>query len=401
MRLMAALSDKDLLARLVSFDSISAKSNSPIAGFVADYLTANSGGAIRIEQIEHANSSTGKLNLIASCGPDLAKNTGRNGLVLCGHLDVVPAAEPDWHSDPFTLIERDGSLIARGAADMKGFDALAINLLLSAAQHADKLTHPLVLLLTFDEEVGSIGAKHFVDHYSGTGTLPRHCIIGEPTMLRAVRMHKGHLVLRIILHGKAAHSGSPHLGANAIEPAGEILLALRSLRQRFENLNLETSRYFADVPHPVLNVVTIFGGVATNVIPDQCTIEVGIRLMPGQHREGVIAEVEEVVRDAANNTPIEFVLLRENPPLLTDDDAPMHRAICDLLGQRESIGVSYASDGGWLSTLGIDCILFGPGMIEVAHKPNESLPVAEFTRARTLLQELISQFCMADAPIAT
>lgn len=400
---MPALNDKDLLARLVSFDSVSSKSNAPIAAFICEYLAENAGDTIRIERVEadanargEGDSDDPKLNLIATCGPSLADNTEQNGLILCGHLDVVPAGEPDWRSDPFRLTETGDMLIARGAADMKGFDALAINLLLEAAQHADALAYPLVVILTCDEEVGSIGAKQLVDHLQTAHraeTLPRQCIIGEPTSLRAVRMHKGHLAIRITVRGTAAHSGSPHLGRNAIEPAGDIIIALRSLREQFERMQLDTSRYFAGVPYPVLNVVTIRGGGAINVIPECCIIDVGIRLMPGQQRDQAVAMVDECVREAAGDVPVNVELTRENPPLLTDESAPLHRAICEMIDQHDSIGVSYASDGGWLSTIGFDCVLFGPGTIEVAHKPNEALPIEEFTRARTMLQQLVDRFC--------
>lgn len=398
---MPALSNTELLARLVSFDSVSSQSNAPIAAFISEYLTENASGTIRLERLEspfeendHRGADEPKVNLIASCGPPIEK--GAEGLLLCGHLDVVPADEPDWQSDPFTLTERDGMFIARGAADMKGFDALAINLLLEAAQHAESLAQPLFVVLTHDEEVGSIGAKRLVERLraeSRDDTLPRHCIIGEPTSLRAVRMHKGHLALRITTYGQAAHSGSPHLGRNAIEPAADVARALRAVRERLQQMKCETSSFFSSVPYPVLNIASIHGGGAINVIPETCAIDVGIRLMPGQARDGIIEEVKATAREAAKDTPVTVEIVRENPPLLTDDAAPLHRAICETVRQTDSIGVSYASDGGWLSTLGIDCVLFGPGTIEVAHKPSEALPMEEFTRAQTMLRQLIDRFC--------
>jgi acetylornithine deacetylase len=393
---MPALADTDLLARLVSYNSVSSSSNVPIADFAAEYLREHASDSVRIEHFDATgpDEAEKKVNLLATCGPESGTDADRRGLVLCGHLDVVPANEPDWRSDPFTLTERDGTLIGRGAADMKGFDALAINLLIETSRRAGDMTRPLVLLLTCDEEVGSVGASRFVErHRDRALALPRNCIIGEPTSLRAVRMHKGHLAMRITLRGVAAHSGSPHLGRNAIEPAGRVILAMTELRERFEQMTLETSRYFGAVPFPVLNVATIHGGDAINVVPESCAIELGIRLMPGQDRDEVLSTVQAAAREAAGQTPIDIERLRENPPLLTDEDAPLHRAICTMIGQRESLGVSYASDGGWLSTADLDCVLFGPGTIEVAHKPNESIALAELVRARDLLSRLIEQMC--------
>src|SRR5690606_21706686 len=136
-------------------------------------------------------------------------------------------------------------------------------------------------LFTFDEELGSLGAQQFVKSMHDRAPLPTDCIIGEPTSLRPVRMHKGHLKLRITITGKAAHSGAPHLGVNAIEPAGELITMLAGMAQKFAEMRNGQSDCFASVPFPVLCVARIRGGEAINVIPDSCVIDIGIRLLPG------------------------------------------------------------------------------------------------------------------------
>lgn len=376
------LADEELLRRLVGIDSTSARGNRAIAELVLDYLEAPD-----VELVVFEREEGEKLEVLALKGPPPGPDG--EGLLLAGHLDTVPAEEEGWVRDPFELHERDGAWIGRGTADMKGFDCLAIQVFRET--DARTLAHPLGLILTSDEEVGSLGARHLAESWPRERPLPRSAVIGEPTSLRVVRMHKGHLKVRLTVRGRAAHSGSPHLGVNAIERAGTLLARLRELRERLGSRRTPTSPFFPEVPHPVLTVARIRGGEALNVIPDRCTVDVGIRLLPGEDA----AEVLAMVRDAGAEVDAELVVLGDNPPLLTPEDAPLHRALQELTGQRESRGVSFASDGGWLSTMGIDCVLWGPGSIEVAHRPNERLPVEEFVRARGLLERLVRRLVVA------
>ena len=176
-----ALCDKDLLSRLVAFDSTSTKSNLPIADFVCEYLDRPNVAITR-----NLSEDGSKVNVVVASGVDGAGDDG-GGLVLCGHLDVVPAAENGWNSDPFTLTELNETYVGRGACDMKGSVALAMNVF--ACVDVDHLTHPLVLLFTYDEELGSLGAQRFADTWPSDQPLPPNVLVGEPTSLRAVRMH--------------------------------------------------------------------------------------------------------------------------------------------------------------------------------------------------------------------
>ncbi|HXT21455.1 MAG TPA: M20/M25/M40 family metallo-hydrolase, partial [Thermoanaerobaculia bacterium] len=205
----ARLSDRDLLARLVAFDTTSSNSNLPLADFLAEYLDRP---GVRIHRDAPADQP--KANLVVEIGPPVDPAT-RAGLVLSGHMDVVPAGD-GWTTPPFELHERGGALYARGSADMKGFLALAANV--AAGVDPARVRQPLVLVLTYDEELGTLGAAHLHDHWPADRPLPREAIVGEPTEPRPVRMHKGHLKARFTFHGVSAHSAYPHLGKNAIEP---------------------------------------------------------------------------------------------------------------------------------------------------------------------------------------
>ncbi len=381
---MPLLPDAGLLARLIAFDTTSRNSNLPLADFLCDYLDRP---GIRISRVPSADGT--KTNLVAWVGPEPTGD--RRGLVLSGHMDVVPAEEDGWTSDPFTLTDGGDRWVARGSCDMKGFLALATNLAAEAV--TDTWNAPLALVFTYDEEVGTLGAKRLTESFPEAAALPRSAIIGEPTSLQVVRTHKGHFKLRVTLHGVAAHSGYPHLGTNAIEPAGRVITALAALRRDLEAETPLNRELFPEVPFVPLNVGTVHGGSAINVVPDRCVVEAGVRPLPGITSGELIERVSQAVRAAASPFIPEVELLSDSPPLLLDEAAPIHRHLCALVGQTEGASVSFATDAGWLQSLGLDCAIFGPGSIEVAHKPNEHLPKAEFAAARGLLARTIETFC--------
>lgn len=388
---MPLLSDAELLARLVAFDTTSHNSNLPLADFLGDYLDLP---GVRIARNPSADGR--KANVVAWVGPEPAGD--RRGLVLSGHMDVVPAEEEGWRSDPFHLTDAGDRWIARGACDMKGFLALAANLA-AEARPADWRA-PLALVFTYDEEVGTLGAKRLTESFPEAAALPRNAIIGEPTSLRVARTHKGHFKLRVTLHGVAAHSGYPHLGTNAIEPAGRVITALAGLRRELEAEAPPNRELFPEVPFIPLNVGTVHGGSAINVVPDRCVVELGVRPLPGPTgvtSAELIERIDRTVRAAASPFMPDIELLSDSPPLLLDEGAPIHRHLCALVDQNSGSSVSFATDAGWLQRLGLDCAIFGPGSIEVAHKPNEHLPKAEFAAARGLLARTIETFCQREA----
>jgi len=379
------LSDAALLERLVAFDTTSRLSNLPLADFVSEYLDRP---AVRVEQMRSQDGA--KANLIIRLGPE--REDGE-GLTLSGHMDVVPADEPEWRSAPFTLTRAGGTYVGRGAADMKGFLALAINRL--ARLDPTRLRRPLALLLTYDEEVGTLGARRFAERRDDAPALPRDVIIGEPTSLRVVRLHKGMIRLQLAFRGQAAHSGYPHLGRNAIEPAARAIGALARLRVEMEAERPPHGEHFPEVPYAALNVGLVSGGSAVNVIPDRCTVQIGIRLLPEMPAEEMAGRVHAAVAEALPGEPFDLTSLGESPAMMLDERAALHRELCGMVGQQGTESVAFATDAGWLQTVGLRCAVFGPGSIEVAHRPNEFLPIAEFERAGELLDDIVRRRCLA------
>lgn len=391
--MQSKLSDSQLLARLVAFDSTSANSNLPITDFICEYLQRPAIDVIRV-----AAEDGHKTNVVVRVGGETSRQSQsedtvghRPGLVLSGHLDVVPANEPEWRTDPFTLTETEDAYIGRGACDMKGFVALAINTACEAAGW--NLRHPLVLILSYDEEIGSFGVARLAESWADRFPLPTSTIVGEPTSLRVVRMHKGHLEMRVTLTGQSAHSAYPHWGINAIEPAGRIIVALSELRRMLEAERSEMSRHFPDTPFVALNVARVAGGEAVNIIPDRCAVELGVRVLPGMDPQDMIERVRSAIDAVDDLGSYSIDLLANNPPMLLPEDAPIYRVLCDLVSQSEDRAAGFATDAGILQRMGMACAVCGPGNIDAAHKPNESIAKSEFVQAGKLLEQAVRRCC--------
>jgi acetylornithine deacetylase len=363
---------------------------------VCDYLDHSK---IRIERFDCGGEQE---NLWLETGPP--SDGDGEGLLLCGHVDVVPATEPEWTADPFILRVEGDRAIGRGACDMKGFDAIAINLLREAA-NAGSLEAPLGLLLTCNEEIGTVGAGQFAAQWAGR-PLPRRTIVGEPTSLQPVRGHKGHLGIAIVVGGLGGHTGFPNRGVNAIERAMPVLEGLRDLRQSMVEERLDASDLFPETPFPVLTVAGIEGGSAINVMPESCVIRVGVRLLPGQSAEEFLPRLRSAIegrgigvdmRSGDLESPLPMAArdeclvidLNNTPSYAIDSDAAFLAEVADLVGDHGSHGANFGTDAGRLVGLGCESVVFGPGNIGVAHKPDEWMPLDEFARTPELLRRLI------------
>jgi len=200
------------------------------------------------------------------------------------------------------------------------------------------------------------------------------------------------LRLRLAFSGRAAHSGYPHLGQSAIEPAARAITALTALRRTMEAERPPNADTFPAVPFASLNVGTVSGGSAANVIPDRCEIQLGIRLLPGMAAKAMTERVRATVREAVSG-PFTLEALTESPAMMLDAGAPILRTLGEATGEPHAHSVMFATDAGWLQSAGFDCALFGPGSIEVAHQANEFLPADQFRRAGKILDGLIRQSC--------
>ena len=375
--MVEALSDIELLTRLIAFDTTSstAQPTVPLSECIAEYVD---GTPVRLERFD---CGAAQENLVLTAGPECVNG---EGLLLSGHVDCVPALEPEWMTDPFVLDVQDDRLVGRGACDMKGFVAIAVNVLRREAL-AGSLAEGLMLLLSCNEEIGTIGAGAFVDQW-GDRPLPRRCVVGEPTSLRPIRGHKGHTSYTITLAGVGGHSGFPNEGVNAIERATPVLQALADVRAELALERSEWSDLFPEVPFPVLSIAQINGGSAINVTPESCTIRVGVRPLPGEAIDAYTSRLQAVLPDDAH-----LELTNGTPSFGAPADNEFLQEVARLVDVREDRGANFGTDAGRLTHLGCTPVVFGPGDIAVAHKPNEWMPRAEFERTPALLGALVTR----------
>lgn len=367
------------LARLIAFPTVSNRPVTELSAFLAHRLEDL---GFRIERFPDP-TDCGKHNLVASIGPE-----GSDGLVLTGHMDVVPTENQPWTSDPFVLTERGDRLHGRGTADMKGFFAATLHAL--EAIRRDEYARELVCIWTYDEEVGCLGSHHLACQYEALGRrLPSACLVGEPTDFQVLRMHPGHVAFTVELEGRAAHSSRPDLGSNAIVAASE---AIRRLQRLADELRSEQSPMEGiDRPWVAFNIATIRGGSAVNIVPDRCVLEVGYRPLPGMRAEDVFERAQHALEDIGS---VEMRLDRVTRALHT----PRGTALEDLLlreARSPDIGAaSFATDGGNLARLGAAPLVFGPGSITVAHQADEYVERSALHEAIPMLERVVRSACV-------
>ncbi|MCH2161377.1 MAG: M20/M25/M40 family metallo-hydrolase, partial [Phycisphaerales bacterium] len=229
--------------------------------------------------------------------------------------------------------------------------------------------------------------------------IPRRTVIGEPTSLQPVRAHKGHLSVTIAVGGRGGHSGFPESGVNAIDCALPVLEGLRTLRQELIDERGEWSALFPSAEYPVFTVANIAGGSAINVIPESCMINAGVRLLPGQNSTEFLPrllaaiscsrQVETTELDQVGEGEILLAVINDTPSFGTAAEAPFLREVSALVNASEGLGANYGTDAGRIAKLGCTPVVFGPGDISVAHKPNEWMPLDEFARTPGLLEQLV------------
>jgi acetylornithine deacetylase len=375
----------DRIAELVKTPSVSSvrpeldMPNRAVIDLLAGWLE-HAGFAIEVLPV---NADGSKANLIAT------KGRGPGGLVLSGHSDTVPFDLGKWSSDPFRATERDGKLYGLGTSDMKSFFALAIE----AAQRIEASfwdrSEPLIVLATCDEECGMAGARSLV---AAEKPKARAAIIGEPTNLRPVRLHKGVTMARLQLTGRSGHSSDPSLGASALEGmriAMNELVGLRGeLGERHRNDALHP-------PVPTMNLGNVHGGDNPNRICAECALEFDLRVLPGMRESDVLvvlrARIERAL--AGSGLSIDLHELHEAvPPFETPASAAIVRASEALTGHPAE-AVSFGTEGPFLSALGMETIVLGPGDIACAHQPDEHLALDRIEPTITLLARAITQLC--------
>jgi acetylornithine deacetylase len=379
---------RELIGRLVGYDTTSAKSNLALIEDVADYL-AHHGVKARLIRDESGE----KANLFATVGPERA-----GGIVLSGHTDVVPTEGQRWSADPYLAIERDGRIYGRGTADMKSFIATALALV--PEMKARKLKIPIHLALSYDEEVGCLGAPHMIAELGRELPRPALAIVGEPTGMRVVNAHKGITVIATRVVGRDAHSSAPALGASAIGAAAELVRHLDEIAADYARRPPRRHSIDGefDPPSTTINVGIIAGGTALNIIPKECRFDWECRPLPNsKDDEEIVARLEDFAARAVTPRlkkagPEAGVFTRVKvavPPLAPLPGSPAEALALALTGENRPHVVAYTSEAGLFQNAGFPAVLCGPGFVEQAHQPDEFVSLDQLAACESFLRKLI------------
>lgn len=336
--------------------------------------------------IQKVPETTNKYNLLAKLG------SGEGGLLLAGHSDTVPFDESRWESNPLGVINKDEKFYGLGTCDMKGFFAFILQV--CKKLNANDLKKPLYVLATADEETTMAGARFFSKNQI---LKPDVAIIGEPTNLVPVVMHKGHMSHRISVQGQSGHSSKPDLGVNAIEIMYQVIGKLIELKEKF-NLNFKNDAF--DVPSPTLNMGAIKGGDNSNRICGHCVLDIDLRSLPGMSDDELFHWLSEALKPIAEKYPARVKIedLLPSSPSFEQEKSPNEKhcfvSIAEEISGHKCCAVNYATEAPYIQQLGCQTIVLGPGSIDQAHQPNEYLAHSEIEKTDKLLVKMIQRYCL-------
>lgn len=354
----------------------------------------------RVELQTWGEGELEKANLVAVAGP-----AEPDGLILSGHLDVVPFADqPGWTREPLELGFEGDRVFGRGTTDMKVFLAQCVE----AATQLDlaALTRPLALLFTSDEEIGCQGAARLVPRLDGMfGDVPRPklCWIGEPTSWEVFHAHKGVVSFEVEVLGQGGHSSVPEAGVSAIAVAAQLIARIGEVQAELRSEPSEAfAEIFSDAPYTTLNFGTVVGGSALNMIADACTFSLSYRPLPDEDPSALWQRIRQRLLDepaadwGSGRAPVEIRISEPSaaPGLGSPLGTSLERALRERLGEQRIAGAPFCTDGGQLAAAGIDSIICGPGDLDQAHQPNESMSRSAFEAGTAHIEAVIRKLCI-------
>lgn len=388
---------RELATCLVAADTVSSRGNAALMADLADRLQS-AGFRARLQRWgEGANA---KANLVAVAGPPEP-----DGLVLSGHLDIVPfEGQPGWTRDALRLVFEGDRVYGRGTSDMKVFLAQCVD----AACRLDlaALRRPVVFLFTSDEEIGCLGGARLaaeLDGLLGEMPTPKLAWIGEPTSWQIFHTHKGIVAFGVSVHGRGGHSSVPGAGVNAIAVAARALASVGELQAELRRRpRAEFAPLFPDAPYTTVNFGTIRGGTASNMIAEHCSFTVSYRPLPDEdplavYREARARLLERAHRDWGSDVDarIEVSEPLVAPGLLSPTGTRLEHVLRERLGAGASGGVPFCTDGGRFAAAGIASLICGPGDLDQAHQPDESVSRAAFESGTEHIVRVVERMCGA------
>lgn len=375
---------REMIEKLISFDTVSRHSNLELIAFVEDYLA---GWGIASRRVMNEDGT--KASLFATLGP--ADKPG--GIVLSGHTDVVPVDGQDWSSDPFKVVEREGRLYGRGTCDMKSFIAIALAFVPDFLERGLKL--PIHFALSYDEEVGCLGVRPMIDEVIRALPRPEIVIVGEPTDMKVVNAHKSIHAFETKVTGLEAHSSATDKGVNAIIYAAELVHFLAGIGEEMKERGDPSGKF--DPPFTSVQIATIKGGTAINIVPRRCSFEWEFRSLPTQDAEEIprrlkafaeeelLPRMHKVFPGAMIETEAHHIV----PPLIPEDGAPGESLVLQLAERNSTEAVSFGTEAGLFQLADIPAVVCGPGSIAQAHKPDEFVELEQVKACERFFSRLV------------
>ncbi|MEM9705899.1 MAG: acetylornithine deacetylase [Pseudomonadota bacterium] len=372
------------LERLVSYDTTSSKSNLELIDDVEGVLKEFGAETSRV----YSDDGT-KANLYGIVGPKV-----EGGVVLSGHTDVVPIDGQDWDTDPWRVTEKSGRLYGRGTADMKAFPAIALSLL--DDMKASDIKRPVIFALSYDEEVGCLGAPRMIDEIKDNMPTPQAVIVGEPTMMKVIDGHKGIASFRVEVTGYTTHSSQTDRGVSAVEAAAKLIVRLTEMRERRAR-DADPNSPFSP-PYSTITVNVAHGGTQLNIMAGSCVFEFDTRVVPGEKAADVIEEfrdyaagVEAEMRAKASGCRIVIEQMTNAPSFAPEPDNPAAMLAKSLTGENDTNVAAYAAEAGQFQERGLPTVLCGPGSVDQAHQPNEFISLEQIASGTTFMRRLIEK----------
>jgi len=373
----------ELISKLVSFATVSRDSNLELIEFVRAYLDEHG-----IESRLVPSDDGAKANLYATIGPMV-----EGGVVVSGHTDVVPVDGQPWDTDPFTLVQKDGRLYGRGTADMKSFYAVALALLPKMLER--KLQRPIHLALSYDEEIGCLGAPRMIERIASELPRSRAVLVGEPTSMCVVNAHKSLTGLETVVTGHEAHSSQTHRGVSAVMTAARLIAFLEDMAR--ENAGGTPSGMPFKPPFSTIHVGTVQGGTATNIISRECRFSWDMRCIPEDDPQTFLDRFAEFcgdqilpdMRAIAPEADIVTHIWASAPALQPEPDGEAEMLAKQLTGYNSTDVVAYLAEAGQFQQAGFSTVVCGPGSIDQAHQPNEYIETSQVDECVGFFHRLI------------
>ena len=378
---------QEILSKLVSFPVLGGEGNLSIMNWIKDYIES-----FGISTYTVPNEEGNKASLHCRIGPP-----ADGGIVLSGHMDVVPVKGQAWTSEPFTLTDKkDGILYGRGSCDMKGFLACCLTVLPEMVK-AD-LKRPIYFAFSYDEEIGCLAAPELIEHIKKTYSENiKFAIIGEPSLMQPIVGQKGICVMQTTVNGSAGHSSRIRQEVSAIHESARLILWLESKMNALVEAGRIDHRF--NPPHTSLHVGQINSGIAPNVIADKAIFKWDIRVIPQDDARQIISEFNDYCREREKilrKTFPDFQIINEehHPPVPaldtadTDEIVSLIRSITDV---QELGTVAYAAEAGQFDEGGFQSVICGPGSIAQAHRADEFIAIEELEKGVKMLSDLIAK----------